>query len=197
MLTKQDAFRIVREKLDTDFDILEEITIEKDYGWLVFPQTKAYIETRASKDMAIGPGGILVEKHGGKTIRFSTAYSIELNLKIYEAGYLDHDNYDLVITQITSLEQTLHFLACLSINYVKPEFESGITWRIPKSFTMLQLRLILAKLPCRFNLGKLYFKWEVLEQMKTTSSLKYELVPNSGFKNDYYLDRITRHKFFK
>lgn len=187
MLKKQDAFKIVRDKLDVNSDILEEYTVEKDYGWIVFPQTKAYIQTRELIDMAFGSGGILVEKHSGKSIQFGSAYSTDTNLKIYEAGYLDHDNYDLVVTKITNSEKALDLLNCLSIFYVKPEVESGITWHIPKSFTISQLREILAVLPCRFNLGHLYFKWEMLERMKNSSSLEYELVPNNGFQNDQYL----------
>jgi len=184
MLTKQDAFKIVKEKLDADYDILEESTIEKDYGWIVFFQTKAYIRSRKFEDMAIGPGGILVEKQSGRTIEFGSAYSTETSLKIYEAGYLDCDDFDLVITEIANLEETLDFLSSLSIVYIKPEVESGITWRIPKSFTRAQLREKLATLPCRVNLGSLYFQWETLERMKTASSLRYELVANNGFRNE-------------
>lgn len=184
MLTKQDAFKIVREKLDDNYDILEECTVEKDYGWIIFPQTKAYIQARELIDMAFGSGGVLVEKRSGKTIQFGSTYSTETNLKIYEAGYLDHDNYDLVVTKITDFEKAFELLNCLSIFYVKPEIENGITWRIPKPFATHRLREKLAVPPCRLNLGNLYFKWETLERMKITSSLKYELVPNDGFQNE-------------
>jgi hypothetical protein len=184
MLTKQDAFNIVREKLDAEYDILEEGTVEKDYGWVVFPQTKAYIHTKKFEDMAIGSGGILVEKRSGRTIEFGSAYSTETNLKIYEAGYLDHDSFDLVITKVINLEEALSLLARLSIVYVKPEIESGVTWRIPKPFTKPQLRDKLVALPCKFNLGNLYFQWEALERMKNNSALKYELVANEGFRNE-------------
>jgi len=184
MITKQDAFKIVREKLDAEYDILEESTVEKDYGWIVFPQTKTYINTQNFEEMAVGSGGILVEKLSGRTVQFGSAYPTETNIKIYEAGYLNHDNFDLVITETTNIEEALNLLSHLSIVYVKPEIESDVTWRIPTPFTKSQLRDKLAVLPCKFNLGNLYFKWETLERMKTSSALKYELTANDGFRNE-------------
>ncbi len=73
--------------------------------------------------MTFGSGGVLVEKRSGKTIHFGSAYSTDTNLKIYEARYLDHDNYDLVVAKITDFKKALELLNCLSIFYVKPEFE--------------------------------------------------------------------------
>jgi hypothetical protein len=134
--------------------------------------------------MAIGSGGILVEKNTGRQIEFGSAHSTEINLKIYEAGYLAYDDFDLVVRAIFDPNEAVGLLSQLHITYVKPEIQSGTTWRIPKRYSAQQLRERLRHLPCRFNLGSLYFEWQVLERMKGSASLQYDLVENTGFRNE-------------
>lgn len=184
MLTKNHATEAVRKTLPVDSDILEEHVIEKEYGWVIFSQTKRYIETEDPMSMTFGSGGTLVEKKTGRLIQFGSAYPTEINLKIYEAGYLAHEDFDLVVKCISNPEEAVGLLGRLGITYVKPEVQSGTTWRIPKSYSAQQLRGRLRHLPCRFNLGSLYFKWETLECMKASTSLQFELVANMGFRNE-------------
>jgi hypothetical protein len=184
MLTKNDAIAAVRKTLPTNFDVLEECVIEKDYGWVIFSQTKRYIETKNPALRTIGLGGILVEKNTGRLIKFGSAYSTETNLKIYEAGYFAHDDYDLVVTATSTPEEAVRLLDELRIAYVKPEIEGGTVWRTPKPYSTQQLRERLYHLPCRFNLGSLYFSWQALECMKASASLQFELVANTGFRNE-------------
>ena len=184
MQTKKQAIDAVRRTLPTDFDVLEDRIIEKEYGWVLFSQTKRHIETNDPTFMALGSGGILVEKNTGRLIEFGSAYPTEINLQIYEAGYLAHDDFDLVVIATSDSEEALQLLGGLGITYVKPEVEGGTTWRIPKSYSAQQLRERLRHIPCRFNLGSVYFKWEALERMKASDSLQFELVANAGFHNE-------------
>jgi hypothetical protein len=184
MLTRNDAIDAVRKTLPIDFVVLEEHIIEREYGWVIFSQTKRYVETKDPTYMAIGSGGTLVEKNTGRLIQFGTAHSTEINLKIYEAGYFAYDAFDLVVNAISNLEEAIGFLGELRITYVKPEVESGTTWRIPKEYSAQQLRDRVRNLPCRFNLGSLYFEWQVIERMKSSASLKFELKENRGFRNE-------------
>ena len=184
MLTRKDAIEAVRKTLPIDFDVLEEQVIEKEYGWVIFSQTKRCIKTKNPTFRALGSGGTLVEKNTGRLIKFGSAHSTEINLRIYEAGYLAHDDFDLVVTAISNPEEAVGLLSELRITYVKPESESGTTWRTPKEYSAQRLRDRLRNLPCRFNLGSLYFMWEVLERMKNSASLKFELKENRGFRNE-------------
>jgi hypothetical protein len=184
MQTKKEAIDAVRRTLPSDFDVLEDHIIEREYGWVIFSQTKQYIETNDPMYMTVGSGGTLVEKNTGRLIEFGSAYSTEINLQIYEAGYLAHDDFDLVVIATEDSEEALHLLGELGITYVKPEVEGGTTWRIAKPYSAQQLRERLRHLPCRFNLGSVYFKWEVLERMKASGSLQFELVANEGFRNE-------------
>jgi hypothetical protein len=184
MQTKEQAIVAVRRTLPTDVDVLEDNIIEKEYGWVIFSQTKRYIETGDPTFMAVGSGGVLVEKHTGRLIEFGSAYPTEINLQIYEAGYLAYDDFDLVVTATSDSEEAVRLLCGLGITYVKPEIEGDTTWRIPKTFSVQQLRARLRHLPCRFNLGSAYFKWEALERMQASHSLQFELVPNEGLRNE-------------
>jgi hypothetical protein len=133
--------------------------------------------------MAVGSGGTLVEKNTGRLIQFGSAYTTEINLNIYEAGYLAHDDFDLLITAILDPAVAVGLLDELEITYVKPEVQDGTTWRIAKPYSAQQLRERVRHLPCRFNLGSLYFKWEVLDRMKNSASMRFELTKNTGLRN--------------
>lgn len=184
MQTKEQAIDAVRRTLPIDFDVLEDNIIEKEYGWVIFSQSKRYIETSNLTFMAVGSGGILVEKNTGRLIEFGSAYPTEINLQIYEAGYLAYDDFDLVVIATSDSEEAVRLLGGLGITYVKPEVEGGTTWRIPKPYSAQQLRARLRHLPCRFNLGSAYFKWEALDRMKASDSLQFELVANEGLRNE-------------
>jgi hypothetical protein len=184
MLTKNQALELVRQRLPEGADVLEDATVERSYGWLFFVQSKRYIETRDFKAKLIGSGGTLVEKHTGRCIDFGSAFSTDINLQIYEAGYLDHPDNDLVVTEVSQIDEAVRLLTRLNITYVVPEVSSGTTWRIPKVYTQHQISAKLSRLPCRLNLGGLYFRWEVLEQMKSSGALRFSLVPNDGARNE-------------
>ena len=184
MLTKAEALELLLREIPADCDVMEEATIERPYGWLFFIQGKRFIETRDPRDRLAGSGGILVESDGGRCVELGSRYSTRINLKIYEAGYLDHDDFDLIIRAISNLDEAMELLRDLRIRFVTPEVAYGVTWRIPKQYSASQLHQRLLKLPCRFNLGSLYFRYEVLELMKNSACLKFELVPNTGFRNE-------------
>ncbi len=72
----------------------------------------------------------------------------------------------------------------LDIRYVRPEFGGETTWRIPKEYKVKEIRARLQQLPCRFNIGSLYFKWRHIERMQASRSLRFELLPNDGLRNE-------------
>jgi hypothetical protein len=183
MLTKRQAIESVRLTLPPDFDVLEEEVIGRPYGWLIFSQTRAYIATGDFSAMAVGSGGTLVEKATGKQVHFGSAYTHDVHLKMYEAGYLAHENFDLIVSEVSDSAAAPVLLKELGIQCVKPELASGTLWRVPQPYSLEQLRQRLCSLPCRFHLGKLYFRWEALERMRMSACLKFELVANTGFEN--------------
>ena len=183
MITKEQAIESLRSTLDDDMDIMFDNIIEKDYGWVIFCQSKKFIETGDDGYILIGSGGTLVEREGGKHIEFGSAYSLEENLEIYEKGYLKYENWDLVITKVNDIQKTIDLLLTFGLSYVVPEEEHGAVWRIPRQYEQAELKRKLMQTPVRFNVGNLYLKYPELEEFKLQNAFTYDLVENDGFEN--------------
>jgi hypothetical protein len=54
MITKEQAIESLRSTLDDDMDIMLDNIIEKDYGWVIFCQSKKFIETGDDRYKLIG-----------------------------------------------------------------------------------------------------------------------------------------------
>ena len=183
MITKEEAIKKVRDTLSEDMDVMLDHIVEKEYGWVIFSQSKEYIRTNDWKCMLIGSGGTLVEKAIGNTYEFGSAYSTDENLRIYELGYFKYENWDIEIFKVIKKTETIEHLSRLGIMYVVPEEEHGTVWKIPKTYTTEQLKNKLKSLPTRFNLGNVYFRWEELEFLKTQRDFEYRLSENEGHEN--------------
>jgi hypothetical protein len=64
--------------------LLEEFTIEKDYGWIFFYESQRWLTTGNFSDQVLGNAPILVEKQTGNLHYFGTAYSVEEYIREYE-----------------------------------------------------------------------------------------------------------------
>ena len=64
--------------------IVEDATIEKDFGWVFFYNSKKYLETKNFSDVIVGNGPILVSKKDGKLYETGTAYPIEHYIENFE-----------------------------------------------------------------------------------------------------------------
>lgn len=181
MYSKLEALEIFRKTLPDGLYVVEEWAIERDYGWVFIARNREFLVSQDPLDFS----GIssLVEKATGRIINFASAYSTEKNLKIYELGHRAHDNIDILITEIVDLREVISLLMSLQLEYVVPEFECNIVWRVPKQYKYSQIRQLLCTLPCRFNIGSPYSCWQQLEQLKASKALKFEILPNAGFQN--------------
>jgi len=173
----------VRKSVGHDVDVLEDGVIERPYGWVFFVQTRDYIETKDPELAAYGAGGTLVERISGRLFSFGSCFSIEENLHIYEAGYLTYECSDLVVRAVFDLEEAARLIAELGLTYTSAEVEHGTKWRVPTAYSAAQLINRLRTLPCRFNMGSLYFKWHALDRMKASACLQYEITQSKGEPN--------------
>jgi len=80
MMTKQQAEEAVAAELRTkcqipndSFVIIENLTIEKPFGWVFFYDSKKYLETGNVDDAIAGNGPVFVNKHDG-SIEFCGSY---------------------------------------------------------------------------------------------------------------------------
>lgn len=90
-----DAKRIVSErlkqisnKIGLDVILIENKTIEKDYYWVFFYNSKRYIETGNMSYTLAGNGPIIIDKIYGGIYKTGTAHLVDYYLKEFEERYL-------------------------------------------------------------------------------------------------------------
>jgi len=64
--------------------IIDEQTIEKEYGWVFFYQTQKFAETRDFHYSLAGNGPLIVEKANGALHKFGTAQNPEETIREFE-----------------------------------------------------------------------------------------------------------------
>ena len=91
MLNKETAKQKVLEYIQKDWIledtlpvILDEETIEKEFGWVFFYQSSRYLESGNAIDMLFGNAPIIVNKHDGTIQVAGIAQPIEEYLRDYE-----------------------------------------------------------------------------------------------------------------
>jgi len=94
VLTKEEAEQLVYTRIKgeganaeqtAEIVILHEHTIEKEYGWIFFYQTKKYLQTGDFLDALAGNAPYIVNKYTGGIIETGTAKPIEDYIAEYEA----------------------------------------------------------------------------------------------------------------
>lgn len=87
MVTFADALKIASDYLDLDNDpsifIMEDKTIEFEYGWVFFYQATNRVEIAGVLVGLAGNAPVLVDKRDGSVHRTGTAYSQEKYIKDY------------------------------------------------------------------------------------------------------------------
>jgi len=89
MLSLNKAKKMAEEYLkeiekDEKLALIENNTIERDFGWIFFYNSKRYIETDDSLYMLAGNGPIFVDKRTKELTLFGTAEPIEVYMEEYE-----------------------------------------------------------------------------------------------------------------
>ena len=93
MLTREEARQLVYARINAEdpsaeqtaeLAIIDSETIEKEYGWVFFYQTKEYLKTGDIVDTLVGNAPYIVNKYTGEVIETGTAYPIEDYIAKYE-----------------------------------------------------------------------------------------------------------------
>lgn len=92
----EEAQSLVQAEMDKNVDsydddqcvILEDKTIEKEWGWVFFYQSKKYIETGDIGEMLAGNAPFIVNKKNGRLYETGTAEDIEYYIKEFEQTLL-------------------------------------------------------------------------------------------------------------
>lgn len=85
-LTCDEARRLA--EAGGDLVVLDEATLEREWGWAFVLVTRRYAETRDVMDMPIGIGPILVNRHDGSVHRFDSSRPVDAWAEHYERQLL-------------------------------------------------------------------------------------------------------------
>jgi len=91
MLTKEDARNLIIGELARDWKrsvpdvvLVDEQTMEKEWGWVFFYTSARYLESRNPLHALFGNAPYIVNRHTGKIHVTGTAQSIEHYIAEYE-----------------------------------------------------------------------------------------------------------------
>ena len=106
MITKEEARKLVCDDLYGSTDpskseivIIDEDTIEKEWGWVFFYQSRKFLETDDISDMIFGNAPYIVSNKDGSFQRSGTAESVEEYIRDYEAQLGLIEDYTLILEQ--------------------------------------------------------------------------------------------------
>jgi len=94
MIDKEHAKAIVEKKINKPDStgtetkklvILDDLTIEKEWGWVFFYNTEEYTKSGDIMDTLFGNAPYIVNRNTGELIETGTAYDIEDYIKDYES----------------------------------------------------------------------------------------------------------------
>ena len=86
MMNKEQAKKSVLDYIDADkndFVIVEEATLEEDFGWVIFYDSRSHNETGMFRFAIAGNAPLIVERDTGRILETGTAYPIERYLISY------------------------------------------------------------------------------------------------------------------
>jgi hypothetical protein len=90
-MTKTEATQLAREYLKTqersagcELVLIDQQTIEHNFGWVFFYDSKRHLETGDFRDAIAGNAPIVVTKTDGRVHETGTAYPLEHYLKEFE-----------------------------------------------------------------------------------------------------------------
>lgn len=69
---------------DDELIILDELTMEKEWGWVFFYTSRKWQETQELRYAITGNAPLIVEKNSGKLIPTGTAFPVEQYIANYE-----------------------------------------------------------------------------------------------------------------
>jgi hypothetical protein len=89
VITPDRALAIAREVVahvapGIEFVVLEDATVEKDYGWIFRFTTRRYLETKDPGALVPGTGPLVVERDGGAPVFLASSVCPEKAIAEYE-----------------------------------------------------------------------------------------------------------------
>lgn len=125
-------------------------------------------------ELMAGSKGVIVHKRTGRTIQLGSAFSLERDLRAFDAGYPLGEAH-LTVTSVVDERRSVEILQKVRVLKVEPELTHGITWRIPKLLSSSEIKAMLQKLPADFGVIQVYFAVELFDTVKQEQCFRFEL----------------------
>ena len=106
----EEAHKLVQkeiETLDGDFSVMKEETKEYEKCFVIYYQTKKYIETKQLVYMSIGNGPVFVSKESKKVFRTGSAFPEEVYLKSFNTHGDPFKGIELHVEDESTIKLTL------------------------------------------------------------------------------------------
>jgi Immunity protein 35 len=87
MISYEEAYKIALVRISSNCEIVEDLILEKPYGWYFREQSKEYLKTKDIRHMLRGGESFIVEKENGRIVSFGSTFSLEDNFRYYEEGF--------------------------------------------------------------------------------------------------------------
>lgn len=96
MITKEEAQKIIYNKINEidhsssdmpEMVIVEDSTIEKEYGWIFFYESKDFLESGKTRDAIAGNSPYIFNKYTAEIVETGAAHTIEYYIKEYERNF--------------------------------------------------------------------------------------------------------------
>lgn len=172
MLSRTEALEVAQKNAQDGVLVRAQDARELSNGWY-FPWHLPGGET------LVGSQGVIVNKESGRCFPLGSAFSVDRDLRAYEAGY-ESLNYDIRLTKVHDRNSTLDFLEELGITVVEPELAHGTVWRIPRRLSREELDKLLEDLPRTFPNVMVYFQIETIERVRADGCCEFDLIEPEG-----------------
>ncbi len=115
MMNREQAVKSVFDYIDAvknDFVIVEEATLEEDFGWVIFYDSRLHHERGLFRYAIAGNAPLIVERNTGRILETGTAYPIEYYLTAYRLTGDPHSDLIPVveIMDYASIPDTFKFI---------------------------------------------------------------------------------------
>ena len=81
---EREILSLPQESDVLELGLVEEATIEGDFGWVFFWTTRAYLETEDDRYALVGNAPILISRRDGSLQLTGTAYPIEVSIENFK-----------------------------------------------------------------------------------------------------------------
>lgn len=155
-------------------DVIDEVTLEKSFGWIMLCQARDWLADRAAARPLAHNGPLIVERATGAVIRYADTHDLDQCLRHYESGF-KFETYELTVLAAPDPAKAAYYLLDLGLVHDAPGPAVETERQAPRRFTHRQLHARLAALPATFTGGMLHPVLDTFVRLDMAECCAYRL----------------------